>query len=378
MTLYNPQDDNPIIEGDRTQAHPSNVARARLSGDTTPGKDSGWSWKTIFEYLASNLWTSVQAPVITWHRGWTAGLYPQGAMVQDGGFLMIANKTTADKAAPIPSGSPAFSAPDAPAWGGQSPSALLIASGHRYTFSAAVLAVGMRVWIPVTSVNHSYHMVLREVVGGGVPDLYHVDEDINPLATGWYEINLAGLVAHIGEVWEVFLFTSAGVDYTQWAGVWELKYEGGNPSDGEIYLDAPGANEVRISSEDKEGTNMAGLLDTVVTGTIITFGNGSVKTVINIIDNTGGTRIYQVRGSSGVPLDEEQVVSFAVPNAANTDYVGVGDHWTANQPAFATVVSLFQEDGGTIIEDVDLFGADISVQDVVASPDWDIAAISNL
>ena len=312
--------------------------------------------------------------ITTWHGTWVSRVYPPGSMVQDDGWLMVANKETSDEASPELVGAADFIAPDVPAWVDNTPSTTLVISGHRYTFSTGQFISAWRVWIPAISANINYHVVIRDITDPANP-FDRINTAISPLAgAAWHTVNLAGVIFGAGTVIEFTLLASDDTATTDFTGNWIYNRGTANdiPGAGEIFFKS-NDNLLRIHEIDNNAVDQSTDLDTVVVGTVFEFDNGSIKTVESI--NPGGVlyREYVV-SNIGEPIAGGQDVIGKVPTAAATEYSVLADHWVANQPAFATVVSLFSVDGDPLTEADELYGVDLETDGVTGSPDWDIMA----
>lgn len=326
-------------------------------------------------FLTENPETPASAGLITtWHGTWVSRVYPPGSMVQDEGWLMVANKETSDKAAPQLVGAADFIAPDAPIWVDNTPSTTLVVSGHRYTFSEGQFISAWRVWIPAVGATINYHVLIRNITDPVSP-VFILDEDINPITpAAWFTVNLAGVIAAAGTVIEFTLLASDQTATNDFTGSWAYDRGTANifPASGQIYFKS-NDNILRIAEIDNDAVDHITDLDTVVAGTIFEFGNASTKTVDSVSVGGVGYREYIV-SSVGEPIAELQSITGKVPIVAATEYSILADHWVANQPAFATVVSLFSVDGDPLTEADELYGVDLETDGATASPDWDIMA----
>ena len=87
--------------------------------------------------------------------------FNKNEMVQDQGWLLIANKDTSDTAAPVNVGSPSYDMPDAPAFVEQT-HAGVVWTGHIYTTTQPGFIKRIEVWVPHLSGSTSYRILIGD------------------------------------------------------------------------------------------------------------------------------------------------------------------------------------------------------------------------
>ncbi|RLC97889.1 MAG: hypothetical protein DRI46_12240, partial [Chloroflexi bacterium] len=83
---------------------------------------------------------------------------------------------------------------------------------------------------------------------------------------------------------------------------------------------------------------------------------------------------------SGMPdIGEICAITANVPIAQSTDFVGISNGWTGNQPLWGVATSFLTLDGINQSAPPDnQYGIDLNVQRLTISPDWDIIALSGV
>lgn len=377
MSVYLPQDDNPIRGEDRTQAHATNEARAILDPRQYKppyNRRSGWSWKTIFDYLTSNLWQDNPAAglAMTWRGEWKAQEYNAGAVVRDELWTMIANKTTQDPAAPVLAGSPTWLVDDVPAWVQATPSATVVASGMQFTpENEAQMAIALRVWISAFGANITHTIRIREVLGDGI---YReiVNQPITAAGTGWLVVNIQGTHFEVGKTYDAALVVTDQTTETSNVGNWvhSQSTAAATPGIGQSYLRLS-TGVFAINKTDSDLTDHDAELALVVPGSQFRFDNGAIYTVTAL--GVAGPDVYtfEVSTLGGAPTGLTEI-TYTVPTPATIPYEVLADHWLADD----RVSGLLDVDGAGIVLSNDAHGFDLQLDAVVVSPDWEVVAFS--
>lgn len=313
-----------------------------------------------------------------WFGPWVSREYTANTQVTDEGFLMIANKTTTDKAAPQPTGLKTFLLPDAPAWVNQN-NVSQVSTAMRITDVTEFFVISrLRVWIPNISVNVDYRVVVTNLLTGAI--------DVGPIfsgesvgSIGWLTSNLPGDTAIApGQEVEIALEALNSSATTSFNGKWDYSSSNSDeiPASGEAF-ERNNRTFIRFNDLDTAATDRSTELASVIPGTVITAGT---QTWTVIAETDAGTYFEYEIDRSGVANADTLDLSFlfTIPTAAATDYVEITGFWTANPTTGATVEGARQfDDAAPLINDT-AYGVDIETQHFIPSPDWDFQAFSDI
>lgn len=319
-----------------------------------------------------------------WAGDWADGTYEAGLQVRDGEWLMIANKTTTDRAAPQPAGDTEYALVDSPSWTINNNTDVTV-TGARYTVVTAGIITDVRVWLPVVLATTHYRVDFVNVTTGvtdvGTPFLGTILG-----AAGWQAVRVKSPFMLAGTQFEVRLValeTSATTNFTfDWVYIGSSNQEN-DPGLGNC--ETRQSSRVRVNDEDDGGTDRSSSLDTVEFGTIlrITQDDDATKFVeyeVLSVDDNGAYFTYHVggveaEGSGGIPDTLALCnVKFTIPVASATDYVQLTSHWPANAPAWSPGIQGIENLSGTDVLNNNAYGVDVSFQEHDISPDWDFMA----
>lgn len=306
--------------------------------------------------------------------------YKQDA-IYDQGWLMIANKDTQDRPAPQPVGSPTWGLPDAPSWGTpKTLSAEYVGTGTRFelTGTQAYLWSALRVWIPNVGADYSY--VAQVINESGAQSIRENVVVAKPAAPGWVEVNFSEILLFPGDKLVIGLYAENSSSTTPFDEPWTISISNnrGDPGSGNLVVRGNG-NELYINDTDNETDDNSAALDLLQAG--MTLEVGGIDYLLSAIRDAGvgwtGWNTQRQGGSS--PPTGSQRVKFDAPVAGVTDYVEITDALPAPSGG-VTAESIFTDsipldDPGATIGN-EQFGIDSFAVEMVASPDWDIAAHS--
>jgi hypothetical protein len=315
-----------------------------------------------------------------WKGNWQPQEYLEGNVVFDNPWLMVANKTTTDRAAPQPLGAAEWAMPDVPAWANFQDTAV-IASGHIYDFTNAGVIQGVRVWVPTTGPNITYRLA---VLADGVYRNQDITAAIGDRAGEWVFLGTTSESVLAGAQISVWLeTTNSGAD-TIITGGWNRGINSNtNPLTSEWNRNS--SNTIlRIDKTDLDTVGRTAELLGVVAGSTINI----VETANVNASRTWITSTNAVDGGSAVtynivdvdigPAGEPAVgvactITITVPIPSAADFVGIVNGWVGTEPVWADVTSSLLLDGVDQGADPDnQYGVDINFQRYTASPDWDI------
>lgn len=308
--------------------------------------------------------------------------YHEDDMVNDGGWLEIANKTTIERAAPQPVGEQSWIVPDAPIYtdeqylGG-------VQVGVRITnLSLAYQITKVRVWVPNISADAHYRLLSEDLLTEKVTLGTEFDGDALD-APGWFEHIVNPEFVVPGDDLHIYFQMSNSAANQEYNHPW--LYQGVSNQD----VDPGVGNTTRrgdhtrllISSTDDDAVNRDAELGNVIVGSTISItaeANASRFSKYEAIgartDQTGWW-LFEVAlvdtGVLGEPIVGERCQNYFVnPVHATTDYIETIDEYVDN-PVLTGRLYLGDD---PVIENNNFYGVDILVQQYTSSKDWDNAA----
>jgi len=344
---------------------------------------------TLNVYIISGgIWVLYIAPVganaMLWTGKWVEGTFEQYEVTRDESWTMIANKTTSDRPSPQPFGEDSYLLPTVPVWSPQSSSDVIWTGLRISNLVNSYLINSIRVWLPIVTSSVDYRVIIKDNITDQLSIGQIFTGDILPVA-GW-------LTTHIEPVWllpnddiTIWLLTENTSGTSSFNHTWG--YIGDSTPN-----DNPGLGNVenrrqqrilRINKTDDGGTDRSADLTTVITGTTIRVANLSDPTryyEYEVLDQTDNgawisyNTLFIEEGTGGAPLQDLCQVLFTIPIPASTDYVEIVNEWTAN-PALNGELII---GSGAQSSTQDAYGVDISFQQYITSPDWDLVAHSNI
>lgn len=328
---------------------------------------------------------------VRWRNVWVGGTqYVKNDMVVSAGYLAVANTDTTESPVPVESGDPIYSLPTVPAWANQSHTGV-VEAGAKYTVPASSLfsVTQYRFWVPTGAAlpDYKYALYLTNITDPANPITSIIATfDGSQLVEGWNSFdNPDSTLLTEGTIFGVYLQSYNSASNSQWAAQWDRESNSNNgaPSTG-MWRTNKGNSQIRFNVTDNGSNNQAANLALVTVGSDIA--------VFDTAD--GGVNIYQNYRVTGVtdngtwfqfdvvPLDTgpggaptvgaATTGNFTIPVVGSTSYVAIADYYLSN-PNIKGIISL---SGGTVVEDEAAYCVDLQFQELIASPDWDIAAIS--
>jgi hypothetical protein len=321
-----------------------------------------------------------------WKNTWEPTAYSKDEVVKDGDFTMIANKSTTDRAAPVPSAPPAWVLPDVPTFTTESNESVVY-SGQTYVFSESGWLQAVRVWVPEISATTNYRLVIIDVTNINAPIYTTIEEpvlNLNDWTILFSTIELVGpgrsLIIYLDAV-------NSGAD-TQVTGGWRY--------DGESNTGAPGTSGwnrrtqndiIRINKTDLDSVDRSAellgiianseiqIVETAIPDKFRTYmtnsppvdqGNYVEYSVVEINSNLGGPDV-----------SENCTMTATIPIALPTQYVQQLNAFPGLEPTWASIEGFLQFDGVDQPGHEDTaFGIDLRFTPANVSEDWDLVAIS--
>lgn len=307
--------------------------------------------------------------------------YEPGWVMQDEGFLMVANKQTSDRPAPQPRTQPVWTLPDSGlVSSGQTGSEDIYHVGNRFTFNESLWVDGWRVWVPGQDAGAQIQFQVLSLANRGTPR-----EHLS--FTAWYDqtpqgystIPVGRVIAVAGDTLEVWLSMRSVATPSQFTGVWQYERKNGNADAGKVWHQSGGGgNEIRFNEEDDAGTDRSSDLATIGIGSTISI-PGYTWTVTST-STSGDNFIFGVTPAVRAPEDD-YLFTFVTYTAGDITYDFTTNYWVANQPAFGTA-----EGAETALDPIDnpptwgnnAYSGDIQFALAAVSPDWDYMSYDGL
>ena len=303
-----------------------------------------------------------------WKGGWAAGTYDAGHQVLDNGWLMTANKTTIDRAAPQVVGAPFFIYEGTPTT--QSATAKQIIVGGRYSPQVrAQLLVACRIFL---TFEHDYIVyIVRDPTG--TPVLTEVAA-FTAEQGGWQTINLPGGFVQVGEIVDVLAIVKEPDPVpVQFTGDWVYSspQNPAAPAAGEVIHSRSSTSVISWSKTDADLVDRSVDLATLEVGDTIS--DGAITWAIQSISDQGTYYNYGVAPAiNGV--EGRNTYTFETVTASLLSYELDTDYWLGNPEAQGLYgADIPYED---IVPDNNQYSVDIEVQDYSTSPDWDVQSQS--
>lgn len=366
---------SPVVDG--------NIAGLDSNGNLT---DSGFAASDF----APVVHTHVEADITDldrtqWEGNYVETQYQKNDMVNDVGWLMVANKDTGDRAAPMPSGDPVYSLPDTPVWTYLANTSV-VHSGTEFTFTEGGWLQRVRVWVPTLSSSTNYRFVIADITDPAVPLVRFIPEPIL-FEDEWTDIVINNYVVSAGTVLIAYVDALNSGSNSNITGGWE--YDGTSQNSGpgnQGWNTTNQGSTVRIDKDDLDSVDRTTELLGVVPGSTIlcsqTNDNDRYAEFLVLLDPIDAGDYVQyavVTTDAGDSLQTGQAntINIEVPIAQSTDYVTTPGYWSTNPPSFATVKGVLRFDGvaQTGVEN-DAFGIDVQFQKAYVSPDWDFMSLS--
>jgi len=320
---------------------------------------------------------------VEWRNEWAAQEYFLNDMVREGAWTMIANKGTFDHAAPQPVGAAQWLLPDVPVFDDLQQTAVIKSGLHLTGLTNSFLITKVRVWVPNITAGARYQAgYIDNLTGQFTLGQSLTGEQVG--VVGWYDVVVDPL--YIGPGYDItFALISQNTSGDQtYNHPWT--YQGSsnqevNPGTGNIAR--RGDNTVlRVNTTDRDSVSRQTECANVIPGTILRVtseANASsyIEYEVTVPTDEGGWFSYQVvlldTGAAGEPPSSDPVqLYFTVPNTTSTDYVSLPDHWLNS-----FIQGALKFDDGATVYSNDAYGIDLTMQEYIASEDWDMVAVSS-
>lgn len=312
---------------------------------------------------------------LRWRGKYVIGnTYNANDIVYDLDWLMVANKTTSDRAAVIPAGDPVWvqDMVGTPAFTTPSLTSNTVIFGHRYTITEALQVNMVRLQFPAGTVGMEYTVyIVRDPLGAD--DVVMMARNRPITVTGsWVEARMNfTVVIEAGEVFDLVVEVRNVTSPTTVQAVYDYKRTTGGPVPaGEAWHQKVSGvySPIRFSGIDFVGTDRNSLFSALEPGdTFALDGTGFLWTITSITVPVTGTWDLHITPTSRASA---QVGTFSF-----TNYPAVAIPYIVDPTFFASTPTV-QGFVGTDYQGVTLgdgaYGIDFEVIPVDKSDDWDI------
>jgi hypothetical protein len=215
-----------------------------------------------------------QQGLVNWRGDWSSLAYSKNDQVIDGGWLMIANKATTDRAAPQKTGDRGFLLPDIPNWDELDNPVQVVCGAKISPAEGSIFSIiGCRIWADVISPNYTYSIWVSIPNSNGddvLTQLHSFSGDV--LTIGWNLVSLdSGLITHDNNfsVWLIIQNSSTGISFD---GSWSRDFDdnNNNPPIGS-WNKANNETTLRINTTDFNSGNRELELLSITSGSTIEF-----------------------------------------------------------------------------------------------------------
>ena len=345
-------------------------------------KSEGGNWISIYASLiqdrmtvANKTWSSEKITEqdnlrTRWMGEWAAGEYLANEQVLDDGWLMIANKTTTDPAAPDRIGVPFY------AYAGtmleDTSSGKQVIFGNRYTFGATGYLTGYRIY----TVTGQTYRVFAVSASGEIKELSLFTANV----TGWVSFGVSAVFIVLGASFDLVAVTQEPDDtpVTVTANYnYQTPQNPSVPAAGAIQHSRGQPDVMAISYEDSDGTDRTSIIQGLSIGDVID-GAGQRWAIQANVDQGGYASISVAPALTGSPTGI-QAFDFETKATTPITYGFDTDYWLSNPPNNGSAQGLLgiDQDYGSIIPNDTAYGTDIQVQIATVSPDWDFMAYTD-
>jgi len=308
-----------------------------------------------------------------WRGNWVAGTYQKNQQVLDNSFLAIANKVTTDRPAPQPIGTPGYiyGAPTIPT---TSVSAKQVIFGNRYNFQKDVIVEGWRVNV-VAGNSYGIYLV-QEPTGAAI-----ITQVINYTSqrSGWVPLSVPKTIIKSGSTYDLVVTVS---EPEATSNIFTANYDYKKPTNfsvvnpGDFVQANTSINTLRISKTDANAIDRTAQLAALGIGDIII--GDATRWAIQSTTDSGTYFTFVVSPPTQITGNGLKTFTFEATAATPITYPVAANYWFTNPPVGITVQGLLAIDATyiSIVPNTSAYGADLIIQEVIPSLDWDIQAFS--
>jgi len=353
-------------------AYLEGIAPPPEEGDSVDyGVYTGYTASTQQAFTGYTATTDITiADKVRWANVWTGGTYQANDMVYDDSWTMIANKETADFAAPQRVGDERYLYyPLDPS--GVSTNAKQIVFGMQYSGGTGYWLNGYRV--NVVSGNHYEIILIQDPDGANQTTFLN---SFTASITGWREFGLIPKPVPSGTSYRILAILNEP-DPTPLTWVSNYNYSKPNnwsaPVLGEIVHANKDLNTLSINVMDNDSNNRTVLLGQLNIGDIITLPLGKRWAIQSVTDSTFG--YFNIDVAPATQSSQSGVIEFTFETTVATtlSYGEDIDFWSGRTDIQGLLA--IDDSYTNVTASTNQYGVDILVQDAYLSPDWDFVTV---
>lgn len=344
----------------------------------------------LLEHVPGNSWRVTRR--MRYKGDWIAGQYLEGDTVVSGEWTMVAQATTEDFPAPLATGSPTTTLPEAMVWDVPDPSfAGLLTTGLEIDFLTTGCYInGIRVWVPSVGGAVEHRALFVNITNPDQPIV-----QVIPMPTlipgRWNVIELSARVFPTPSKVRISLQHIQIGTAVNFDGQWTRKnYSSGAAPLTGTWSRASNHSEVLVSYFDDVGTDRTAEMAALDVGSVLRIlqEDNQTKTtdyIITGIADVVGLDYYRFttlrisQNNNGPNNNELCDLVFTDVNPVPVGYVENVDWWlTQGQPANDFVVRGFRAEAQVPVAGVEnnAYGIDVSCQPAAISPDWGLLSFN--
>ncbi len=322
---------------------------------------------------------------LMWQGEWQQQTYAANDLVRDGVWTMVALNTTDDRAGPQAVGAPERDVDDDIL--GTASDISVVTMDHQYTLSKSGLIEAVYVQVPAWDLDTYSKITMTNITRGTTT----VVDNPNLSAGVWVLLGAGSLVVQVGDVinLEVQLYNSTVA--ASIVGEWNSVAGTAVPGAEDFTIDNFATPTVMdISYTDLDAVDRTAELDGVAVGSIIRIAeagdsrrNVQVEVTATQPPGDSATSIrYNVvllqNGDNDLRNGRDCRITIDVPITLPTQYNVSAGYYPGQMPGFASSVVTSLAYGSAVQPSTtDAYGIDLSFQEAVISPDWELVALSS-
>jgi hypothetical protein len=321
---------------------------------------------------------------VNWRGEWTNGTYLVNDMVHDNGWLMVANTTTTERAAPSADGPPQDTKPVDPTWGFNLTHAEVIVSGSTITFTQGGWVKELQILVPDVAETITYQAYIQDITNPN-DIVTEVITGLNLVADVWAIAAQANKVIPAGTVWRISLSAYNSADSSE-------QINDGWIFDGNDNVNDPASQHWNTDTNDSAFRADAQSLGQSYASQLANSAVGSIWKMSQLSDQdrhveyrqeslpaiTGTTYRYEYTvlstGIEGLPQPGEQcIVTLTAQTANNTKAYSKTDYWvTTPQPSWGVIEGFLRVGGVDQVVPNNTHGTKVVFQPGILSTEWDV------
>lgn len=311
---------------------------------------------------------------MTFHGQWVSGrMYPYRALVNDGGWEMVANKQTTEQAAPQPGGNPVYMVeiPGVPTWSTETQNVPTWITGNRFVFGKLTQIQSFRWYAPDASGDFTFEIWSANDSGS----VQQIVAAVVPFSVGWAEIPFTQ-IARASQTLDLMVVGRSTIAPSSFTYNWNVANRTGDPVSGEATFQN-NALELRVHNNDAGATDRRSDLTSVTIGGTLEFAS-TTWTIVDVFQGFGDHVRYTLTPNQGRPTGGQYALTFEWGTSGPIPYVEDLDHFNYAWPSgsiqgFKTATY----DGSPTLTN-NAYGIDVLADEYTLPTDWDFFSKSSV